>query len=109
MNMDELSNNITFEEAKKIMDTEKEYIILDVREDEEYSTGHAKGAVLFPLGTINPKTVGEVIPSKSIPVLVYCRTGRRSRMAAQRLKKLGYTRVYDLGSLVGWPYGITTE
>ncbi len=105
--MEDSKNIITFEEAKQIIDNEKDYVMLDVREEEEYSTGHAHEALLFPLGTINADTAAKLIPSKDTAVMVYCRSGRRSRLAANRLAKLGYKRVYDIGSLVGWPYGIT--
>lgn len=97
---------ITFEEAKEIMDSEPDCLILDVREEEEYITGHADGAILFPVDEINEKTAEELIPLKSTPLLVYCRSGKRSEMAVRHLSQLGYTRIYDIGSLVGWPYGI---
>ncbi len=97
---------VTFEEAKKIIDSEPDCLILDVREEEEYITGHADGAVLFPVDSISEKTAEEIIPSKATPLLVYCRSGARSEMAVQQLSRLGYTRIYNVGSLVGWPYGI---
>ena len=97
---------ISFEAAKQMMDAQPEHLILDVREEEEYITGHADGAVLFPLDTINAETAQAVIPAKNTPVFAYCRSGKRSRQAVQKLLQLGYTEVYDLGSLVGWPYGM---
>lgn len=97
---------ITFEEAKELIDHEPDCLILDVREEEEFITGHADGAVLFPVDEINETTAQEIIPSKDTLLLVYCRSGRRSEMAARHLSELGYTRIYDIGSLVGWPYGI---
>lgn len=97
---------ISFAAAKEMMDTEPEHLILDVREEEEYITGHADGAVLLPLDKISAGTAAAVIPAKDTPVLVYCRSGRRSLQAAKKLGELGYTRVYDIGSLVGWPYGM---
>ncbi len=97
---------VTFDKAKEIMDNEEQYLIVDVREEEEYITGHADGARLFPVDDINENTAGEIIPSKDMPVLIYCRTGARSALAARKLCALGYTRVYDIGSLVGWPYKI---
>lgn len=98
--------NITFEDAKKIMDSEPDCLILDVREEEEYITGHADGAILFPVDSINEDTAGEIIPSKNTPLLVYCRSGSRSEAASRHLRELGYTRIHNIGSLVGWPYGI---
>lgn len=97
---------IDFTTAKQILDAEKNAVILDVREEEEYNTGHAEGALLFPLDEISSMTAAELIPDKDAPLLVYCRTGRRSRIAASRLQVLGYTRIYDMGSLAGWPYGL---
>lgn len=97
---------VSFETAKEMMDAEPEYLILDVREEEEYITGHADGAVLFPLDTIGAETAAEMIPSKDTLVFVYCRSGRRSQQAVKKLVELGYTKVYDMGSLVGWPYGM---
>lgn len=104
--MEYADHKVSFETAKKMMDEEPEHLILDVREEVEYITGHAEGAVLFPLDTINAKTAAEVIPSKDTLLLVYCRSGRRSQQAVKKLAELGYTNLYDMGSLVGWPYGI---
>lgn len=73
----------------------------------EFITGHPIEAELLPLSTLSPATAAELIPSKDSPALVYCRSGVRSRQAAEKLVKMGYTQVYNLGSLVGWPYGMT--
>ncbi len=97
---------ITFEQAKQLLDTESEICFFDVREEEEYLTGHADGAQLFPLGSISEDSAAEAIPSLDTPVLVYCRSGVRSMTAAMTLLQFGYTRVYDMGALNGWPYGI---
>lgn len=99
-------HRVSFEEAKELMDRKPEALILDVRQEEEYITGHADGAVLFPLDTISAETAAAVIPRRDTPLLVYCRSGRRSLLAAKTLAQLGYTNVYDMGSLVGWPYGM---
>lgn len=104
--MEYTNHRISFEDAKQIIDQNPNALILDVREEEEYITGHADGAVLFPLDSIDGDTAAAAIPFKDTPVFTYCRSGQRSRQAAQRLTALGYTRVYDLGSLVGWPYGM---
>ena len=97
---------IGFEAAKQLMETLPEYILLDVREEEEYITGHAADALLFPVDDIDADTAALLLSGKDTPILVYCRTGRRSREAAQKLEELGYTRLYDIGSLIGWPYGL---
>lgn len=102
-------NTISFEEAGKIMESGKDYVLLDVREEFEYLTGHAEGAKLLPLDTIEEETAKEKIPTKDTIVLAYCKSGKRSSMAMDRLKALGYRNVESLGSLVGWPYGISHE
>ena len=94
---------ITQEEAKEMMDTQ-EVIILDVREQDEYDSGHIPGAVLLPVGTIAEDAAAEVIPEKDSTVLVYCRSGNRSKKAASALAKLGYTNIYDFGGINTWPY-----
>ena len=96
---------ISFEEAKHLLDTEPDCRMFDVREEEEFITGHPVEAELFPLGTICDETAAERIPTQDTPVLVYCRSGARSFEAARLLRKLGYRRVYDVGSMAGWPYG----
>ena len=94
---------ITQEEAKEMMDTQ-EVIILDVREQDEYDSGHIPGAVLLPVGTIDDTTAAQVIPEKDSTVLVYCRSGNRSKTASAALADLGYTNIYELGGINTWPY-----
>ena len=94
--------------AKSMMD-EDHIIVLDVREANEYNEGHIPDATLFPLRTINKASVEEVIPSKDSVVLLYCCSGARSRQAAKRLVKLGYTHVYDFGGLNDWPYAVIKD
>ena len=94
---------ITQEEAKEMMDNQ-EVIILDVREQDEYDSGHISGAVLLPVGTIDETTAAEVIPEKDSTVLVYCRSGNRSKTASSALAELGYTNIYEFGGINTWPY-----
>ncbi len=94
---------ISQEEAKEMMDTQ-DVIILDVREQDEYDSGHIPGAVLLPVGTINEETAAEVIPEKDSTVLVYCRSGNRSKTASSTLAELGYTNIYEFGGINTWPY-----
>ena len=94
---------ITHEEAKEMMDTQ-EVIILDVREQGEYDSGHIPGAVLLPVGSIDETTAAEVIPEKDSMVLVYCRSGNRSKTASSTLAELGYTNIYEFGGINTWPY-----
>ena len=94
---------ISQEEAKEMMDTQ-DVIILDVREQDEYDSGHIPGAVLLPVGTIDEETAAEVIPEKDSTVLVYCRSGNRSKTASSALAELGYTNIYEFGGINTWPY-----
>ena len=84
--------DIDFQQAREILDREKDSVLLDVREEEEFITGHPAEAELFTLDTIDAQTAELRIPSKDTPVLVYCRSGARSYEAAQRLRALGYRR-----------------
>ena len=95
---------ITQEEAKEMMDTQ-DVVVLDVREQDEFDAGHIPGAVLLPVGTITEETAAAVIDSEETVVLVYCRSGNRSKTASQALADLGYTEVYEFGGINTWPYG----
>lgn len=97
--------NITAEEAKQIMDSTQDYIILDVRTYEEYETGHIPGARCLPLDDIecNAETF---IPDKDMMYLIYCRSGRRSKLAAEQLLELGYTNLVEFGGIIDWPYEV---
>ena len=96
---------ITQEEAKNMMDTQ-EAIVLDVREQDEFDAGHIPGAVLLPVGTITKDTAAAVIPELDSVVLVYCRSGNRSKKASQALVDLGYTGIYEFGGINTWPYEV---
>ena len=96
---------ITQESAKEMMDTQ-EVLILDVREQHEYDGGHIPGAVLLPVGTITKDTAAAVIDNLDTVVLVYCRSGNRSKTASQALVDLGYINIYEFGGINTWPYEI---
>ena len=96
---------ITQEAAKEMMDTQT-VVILDVREQHEYDSGHIPGAVLLPVGTITEDTAAAVIDELDMIVLVYCRSGNRSKTASQALADLGYTNVYEFGGIIDWTYEI---
>ena len=96
---------ITAEEAKKIMDSDAEYIILDTREQDEFDEGHIPGAIMIPYTEIDSRAE-EMIPDKNNLILVYCRSGRRSKIAAESLSKLGYTNVKEFGGIIDWPYEV---
>ena len=96
---------ITPEEAKKIMDSGEEHIILDTREQDEFDEGHIPTAILIPYTEIENKAE-EMLPDKDKLILVYCRSGRRSKIAAEALSKLGYTKVKEFGGIIDWPYEV---
>ena len=96
---------ISQEEAKKMMD-EETLIILDVRNQDEFDLGHIPGAVLLPVTAIDEASASSVIPKKDTLVLVYCRSGNRSKTASQALAELGYTNIYEFGGINTWPYEV---
>ena len=97
---------ITAEEAKEIMDGEEPYTILDVRTQEEYDQGHiGTETLLIPYDEIETQAEA-ALPDKEAQILVYCRTGRRSKIAAESLASMGYTNVKEFGGIEDWPYEI---
>lgn len=100
--------NITAEEARKLMDSEEGCIILDVRTREEYDQGHIPGAILIPNTEIEAKAA-DLLPDKGQLILVYCRSGRRSKLAAQSLADLGYTNIREFGGILDWPYEVVQD
>ena len=99
---------ISPEEAKAMMDSEVGYIILDVRTEEEYAVGHIAGAILIPDYEITEKAES-ILRDKNQLILVYCRSGRRSKNAAEALVSLGYTNIKEFGGIIDWKYGTVTE
>lgn len=89
--------------AKALVAQDKSVVILDVRTKEEWDGGHLATARLLPYDRIDAKKAAAAIPSKATRVVVYCRSGRRSAVAAQTLQGLGYTAVVDLGAVTNWP------
>ena len=96
---------ISAEQAKTIMDTEKDYVIIDARTEEEFAEGHIENAILIPEYEIKDRAEKE-LPDKEQLILVYCRSGRRSKIASEELVKLGYTNVKEFGGIIDWPYEI---
>ena len=92
---------ITMEEAVTMMQEESDYIILDVRTSEEYSEKHIPGAINIPNETIGSEDIPE-LPDKDQLILVYCRSGNRSKQAAAKLVKLGYTNIVEFGGINDW-------
>ena len=95
--------SITAEEAKSMMDTEQDYIILDVRTEEEFAEGHIPGAVLIPDYEIGERA-REMLPDKEQLIFVYCHSGNRSKKASAALAEMGYTNVKEFGGIIDWPY-----
>ena len=95
--------NITAQEAKEIMDAEEGYIILDVRTQAEYDEKHIPGAILIPDYEIKERAEEELTDKDQL-ILVYCRSGRRSKLAAEALVELGYTNIKEFGGIIDWPY-----
>ena len=96
-------DRISGAEAKVLMDSESGYIIIDARTQEEYDQGHIPGAILIPEYEIADRAEKE-LPDKDQLILVYCRSGRRSKIAAEELVKLGYTNVKEFGGIIDWEY-----
>ena len=92
---------ISMDKAVKMMKDEKNYIILDVRRPDEYAEGHIPGAINVPNEEIGTAEISE-LPDKSQLILVYCRSGRRSKEAAGKLVKLGYTNIVEFGGINDW-------
>ena len=96
---------ISQEKAKEIMEDTEGYIILDVRTDWEYDNGHIEGAINIPNEEIGHEDI-EALPDKEQPILVYCRSGNRSKQAASKLAVLGYKNIYEFGGVITWEYGL---
>ncbi len=96
---------ISAEEAHSVMCNETEYILIDARTEEEYAEGHIEGAILIPEYEIASRAERE-IPDKNALILVYCRSGRRSKIASAELVQLGYTNVKEFGGIIDWPFEI---
>ena len=94
--------HLSADEALHMMKTEENYLIVDVRTQEEYDKRHIPGAVLLPISEIKAGNVSSVLPDKNQTLLIYCWTGRRAEDAAKMLADLGYTNVYEFGALVDW-------
>lgn len=99
---------VTTEEAVNIMQTEENYVILDVRTAQEFASGHIPGAALLPNETIGTEDI-PLLPDKDQLILVYCRSGNRSKQAAEKLAQLGFTNIVEFGGINSWTGEIVTE
>jgi rhodanese-related sulfurtransferase len=93
---------ITMQEAVEMMEKEENYIILDVRTHEEFVAGHIPGAIVVPNETISTEEIAQ-LPDKDQLIMVYCRSGNRSKQASDKLVKLGYTNIIEFGGINSWP------
>lgn len=98
---------ITPNQAYELMQSQNNCTVLDVRTPEEFSQGHIPGAILIPDYELAKRAEKE-LPDKNALILVYCRSGSRSRQAANTLLKLGYTNVKDFGGIIDWPFETVT-
>ncbi|MBR5049354.1 MAG: rhodanese-like domain-containing protein [Erysipelotrichaceae bacterium] len=99
---------ITQQQAMEIMESESGYIILDVRRPDEFAEGHIPGAICLPneqIGTSEP----DILPDKKQLILVYCRSGNRSKQASEKLAAMGYENVMEFGGIITWPGEITRD
>ena len=97
---------MTPEKAKALLASEEGIVLLDVRTADEFADGHIPGALLLPYDAITASSAAKLVPSKKAKIIVYCRSGRRSAIAARTLQNLGYESVADLGGIMSWPYEI---
>ena len=93
---------ITMVEAVELMEKEENYLILDVRTQQEYAAGHIPGAIVIPNETIGNEEIAQ-LPDKDQLIMVYCRSGNRSKQASDKLVKLGYTNIIEFGGIIDWP------
>ena len=99
---------ITQDEAKQMMKQDDGHVIVDVRRQDEYAEGHIPGAILIPNENINEEPPKE-LPDLDQIILVYCRSGRRSKEASQKLADMGYSNVYEFGGIIDWTGDIEKE
>ena len=99
---------ISQEQAKEMMEKDDGHVVVDVRRQDEYDAGHIPGAILIPNESIN-KDQPEELPDLNQIILVYCRSGNRSKQAAQKLFDMGYTNIYEFGGIADWTGEIVTE
>ena len=100
-------HKLSAEEAYEMM-VSQEVVIVDVRTPEEYDGGHIPNAILVPNESIGDD-MPEALPDKEATLLIYCRSGRRSKEASEKLLKLGYKSIYEFGGVIDWPYELVKE
>ena len=105
---DHTYQQITQDEAKELMQADNGSVTVDVRRQDEYDSGHIPGAILIPNESISTDRP-EALPDLNQIILIYCRSGRRSKEAAQKLADMGYTNIYEFGGIIDWNGETTTE
>ena len=101
-------HQISQEEAKEMMAKDDGHVVVDVRRQDEYDAGHIPGAILVPNESIGCDSP-EALPDYDQIILVYCRTGNRSKQAAQKLASMGYTNIYEFGGITTWTGDVVTD
>ncbi len=101
--------SVPMTEAVKLTEQSADYTLLDVRTEQEYRNGHIPGAILLPNEHISPQTAETILPDKNALVLVYCRSGNRSKQAAGKLTAQGYTNIVEIGGINSWTGPVVTE
>jgi len=99
---------ITAQQAKELMDAGNVFVV-DVREEYEYEAGHIPGAMLLPISSMNMKSGEKISADRDSTILIYCRSGNRSKVAASYFVEMGYTNVYEFGGILDWPYEVVTQ
>ena len=102
------NNRISVEQVKGDLETGKDFVLLDVRTKEEFREGHIEGAINIPLANLAYE-IENAVPEKDQEIVLYCRSGVRTLTAAEILKELDYTKVYDMGGIISWPYEVVRD
>ena len=100
---------VSMAEGLEIAKNNSDAIIVDVRRDDEYKAGHILGAILLTMETITAETAAKVLPDKNQMILIYCRSGNRSKQAAEKLAAMGYKNIYEFGGIIDWTGEIVTD
>ena len=107
-NSSQTFRQISQEEAKEMMAKDDGHVVVDVRRQDEYDAGHIPGAILIPNESIGCDSP-EALPDYDQIILIYCRTGNRSKQAAQKLASMGYTNIYEFGGITTWTGDVVTD
>ncbi len=94
--------SVAMEEGLKMMEGDKDFVLIDARRPDEYAGGHIPGALLLTNETMTEEKAEKIIPSKDTKIYVYCRSGRRSKLASQKLSEYGYTSIVEIGGIIDY-------